>query len=233
MSLSNRSKSAIPGSGAIALQRKSLHDLVVDRLREMIVFGELKPGDRIVENDLAEQLGVSRTPLREAIKTLTLDGLVDSPIHRGARVKPFEPAEIQDLFDVIACLEALAAQRAAERIAATDLEELETLHADMQAHFAAGDRDSYFDLNSRIHDRIVEMAENETLLDIHRRLMLRARRGRYFAIVSPDRWTEALDEHEALMRALRAKSGSMAFEIWRQHLLNTGNAVLASCQMVK
>ena len=81
------------------LDRSSLHVRVVDALRRMIVTGELAPGERIVESDLAERLGVSRTPMREAIKTLVLDGLVDSPIHRGARVKPLELSEVDALFD--------------------------------------------------------------------------------------------------------------------------------------
>lgn len=221
------------GPEATHLERKSLHERVVDRLRDMIVFGELAPGARIVESDLAERLGVSRTPLREAIKTLTTDGLVDSPINKGARVKPLEAAEIESLFDVIAVLEGLAAERAATRLAESDLKEFETLHSEMTRHYNLGDRGEYFAINSEIHERIVRFAANEPLTDMHRRLMLRARRGRFIAIVSPERWAEALAEHTQLLQAFRRRDGGAAFQIWRKHLENTGRAVLQSRQALE
>lgn len=210
------------------VERKSLHDQVVEALRSMIVLGELAPGTRIVENELAERLGVSRTPLREALKTLVLDGLIDSQIHRGARVKPLEPEETRALFDVIAVIEGLAAQCAARNMAAEELAALEDLHCRMRQCYDRGDRTAYFDINSAIHDQIVHLAANPVLTDTHLRLMLRARRGRYLAIVSRERWQEAMEEHEALMQAFRDNSPASAFAIWQTHLTNTGIAVLQS-----
>lgn len=212
------------------IRRQSLHDEVVTTLREMIVTGELQPGQRIVEQDLSAQLGVSRTPIREAIKTLTLDGLVESPAHRGAMVKPLAADEIEALFDVISVLEALAAECAARRMEPREMKKLETLHERMKQAYDDGNRTRYFDLNSDIHDFLVEHSGNPILIETHARLMLRARRGRFLAIASHDRWAEALQQHEDLMTALRARDAETAARIWRAHLQMTGETLLATLQ---
>lgn len=212
------------------IKRSSLHDEVVAALREMIVKGELEPGARIVEQELSQQLGVSRTPIREAIKTLVLDGLIDSPVHRGARVKPLEAEEIQSLFDVISVLEALAAERAAHNLKPGELSKLETLHRNMRAAFKNENRPRYFELNSAIHEYLMLHSANEILLDTHARLMLRASRGRYLAILSGVRWSEAMEQHESLMQALRDRDAEAAFKIWRNHLTMTGEALLQTMQ---
>lgn len=212
------------------IRRQSLHDEVVATLREMIVTGELQPGQRIVEQELSAQLGVSRTPIREAIKTLTLDGLVESPAHRGAMVKPLAAEEIEALFDVISVLEALAAECAGRRMEPREMKKLETLHARMKQAYDDNDRTRYFDLNSDIHDFLVEHSGNPILIETHERLMLRARRGRYLAIASHDRWAEAMQQHEDLMAALRARDAETAARIWRAHLQMTGETLLATLQ---
>ncbi len=213
-----------------AIKRSSLHDEVVAALRKMIVSGALGPGERILEKELSTQLGVSRTPIREAIKTLTLDGLVDSPAHRGARVKPLEPAEIHALFDVIAMLESLAAERAATGLTPRQMRKLETLHGRMRTAYDDGNRARYFDLNTEIHDFLVAHSGNSILRDTHERLMLRANRGRYLAILSGTRWAEAMRQHEDLMEALRAGEATRAATIWRIHLEMTGQALLQSLE---
>lgn len=218
--------------GKKRILKTSLHDHVVDALREMIVTGELKAGDRIVENELSEILGVSRTPIREAIKTLTLDGLVESPVHRGARVKPLRPLEVKELFDVIAVIEALAAEHTAKQITDRELKKLETKHNRMKQHFDAFERDAYFQLNSEIHEAIVELSGSEVIEITHKRLMLRASRGRYLAIMDRDRWQEGMNEHDSLMDAFRSRDPSAAFNIWRLHLERTGEAVLRGLEEV-
>lgn len=228
-------KQEVGGSGAPAnrsraatIKRSSLHDEVVAALRNMIVAGDLKPGERIVEQELSNQLGVSRTPIREAIKTLALDGLIDSPVHRGARVKPLEAEEIRALFDVISVIEALAAEHAALGLRPVDMRKLETLHRNMRAAFESRNRKRYFELNTAIHDFLVQKSGNDILCDTHARLMLRANRGRYLAILSEDRWREAMEQHEDLMHVLRANDAEAAFKIWRGHLAMTGETLLLS-----
>ena len=203
----------------------ALAERVAVRLRDMVIKGVLRPGDRIVERRLCAELCVSRTPMREALKLLRQDGLVEISRNRGARVLSFGPEEASDLFEVIAALEAEAATRFCASASEETRTHLEHLHARMLAFRAAGDLDGYFDTNSVIHDAIVEGAGNAVLSDSHSRLMLRARRGRYMAIMDVARLDQAVHEHEALMAALRARAPDAAHAIWRAHLRNTGSSV--------
>ncbi|MEM6549840.1 MAG: GntR family transcriptional regulator [Pseudomonadota bacterium] len=198
---------------------------LADILRDRIVRGALAPDERIVERKLCAELDVSRTPLREALKLLEIDGLVEIHRNRGARVAPLGSADARHLFEVLAGIEATAAALAAERIGAEAMATLEGLHARMLARFHAGERDAYFELNSRIHEGVLAAAANPYLSETHARLMLRAMRGRYAAIMEPQRLSEAVGEHEALMAALRVRNGAAAGRIWRRHLLRTGETV--------
>lgn len=198
---------------------------VVQHLRDAIVTGRIKPGDRIVERHLCAELNVSRTPVREALKLLELDGLVAISRNRGAEVTAFTPDEATRLFDVIAVLEGLAARRTAERADAGTLGRLEELHARMVFHYNRSQIDPYFEINSAVHDLVVSACGNPELAATHARLMLRARRGRYMAIMSPDRWRQSVGEHEALMAALRARDPDAAAAAWTAHLAHTGETL--------
>ena len=212
----------------VRLTRLSLPAQVAETLREMIVTGELGAGQKVPVALLSEQLGVSPTPLREALKVLAAEGLVELLPNRGARVASYTVEDARHLFEVIAGMESLAAELAAQRMAAADLAELEELHEAMRGHFERGEKPEYFELNSRIHARIIALAQNEVLATVHKGLMVRANRGRFIAITDPDRWVQAMDEHEELMAALRARDWQAARAIWRTHLQHTGRAVCAA-----
>lgn len=210
----------------LLISRQSLHYQVADKMREMIVHGDLAAGEKVPVGALSAQLGVSPTPLREALKILGEEGLVELLPNRGARVAPFTSEQATALFEVIAGLEGLAAELATKRMGEADLAELEELHARMRDAFAARKRQHYFELNNRIHDAIVALSRNDVLIPTHQRLLVRARRGRYIAIVDPGRWEEAMAEHEAVMDAFRRRNAAKAAKVWRQHLERSG-AVLA------
>ncbi len=219
------------GSNSVGTKRyypiahQSLHSEVAGILRQLIMRGDLAPGARIVEKSLCEQLNVSRTPLREALKVLESEELVQILPHRGAMVCGFTPQDAQSLFEVIARLEGLAAELVARRIDRVALSELESLHQRMRGHYEHEEREQYFALNSEIHQQIIAWCGNEVLQTTHARLLVRASRGRYMAIFDPHRWEEAMEEHEALMQALREGSAEQAGRIWQTHLENTGRAV--------
>ncbi len=213
------------GAPDIVVARQSLDESVADHLRSMIIRGELSPGDKLRLPELARELGVSTTPLREALKILAEEAIVEWTPGRGARVAPIRAEETGALFDVIASLEALAAELTAQRASAADFDELQMLHINMRACFERRERDPYFELNSRIHDRIFALAANPILQATRARLHVRASRGRYIAIVDETRWQEAMREHDELMRALVERDCARAHEIWRRHLINTGAAV--------
>ncbi|MCV3273446.1 GntR family transcriptional regulator [Roseobacter sinensis] len=196
-------------------------------LRDRIVKGELAPRDRIVERRLSAELHVSRTPVREALKLLEADGLIEITHHRGALVSEYRSEDAVRLFDVIAVLEGLAARRLAEQMSAATLQQLEDFHGQMLEHHRAGRSEQYFDLNTMIHDVIVGNCGNPVVADTHRRLIARARRGRFLAIMDPERLDQAVDEHQQLMRALRASDPSAASDIWETHLRHTGDTLAA------
>ncbi|MCS0501943.1 GntR family transcriptional regulator [Ancylobacter mangrovi] len=198
---------------------------VANDLRDRIIRGDLPPGGRIVERALCEMLAVSRTPLREALKLLEVEGLVELSQNKGARIMSFTPEEASNLFEVIAGLESLAAEIAATRIEAADLDRLDDMHARMLVHYRLQEKDPYFELNSTIHDTIVRLSGNPILIATHSNLMLRARRGRYMAIIDPLRWEESVNEHEAFMAALHARDAEAARRVWKRHLLRTGETV--------
>lgn len=212
---------AAPGDDAPV----ALAERVADHLRDLVVRGALAPGQRIVERRLCAELKVSRTPMREALKLLRQDGLVEISRNCGARVTSYDGRSAIDLFEAIGALEAAAAERITRMLDAATLERFEALHAQMLTYFDDDRLDAYFDVNSRIHDLIVDGCGNAVLADSRRRLMLLARRGRYMAIMDAARWRQAVSEHETLMRALRARDEAGAHAIWRAHLANTGVAV--------
>nr|WP_269142375.1 FCD domain-containing protein [Mangrovicoccus algicola] len=132
-----------------------------------------------------------------------------------------------DLFEVIAALESLSAGRLARAAGAAEMEELEELHDRMLVFHKIGNHTDYFDTNSAIHDLIVERAGNPVIQATHRRLIARARRGRYLAIMDPARLRQAVEEHCILMEALRARDAGAAEAVWRRHLAHTGESVAA------
>lgn len=225
---SDEARRTPPSSTKTKLSRREpFAHQVANTLRDRIIRGDLPAGGRIVERSLCETLAVSRTPLREALKLLELEGLIELSQNRGARIMSFTAEEASDLFEVIAGLESLAAEIATLRMGTADLKELDEMHARMLAHYHRREKDPYFELNSAIHDRIVRLSRNPVLVATHANLMLRARRGRYMAIVDPQRWEESASEHEALMTALHARDAEAARRVWKRHLLRTGETVRA------
>lgn len=208
-------------------RRIPLARTVADTLRDMIVRGELAPGSRVIERTVCARIQVSRTPMREALKLLEAEGLIELSQHKGARIMSFSEAEARDLFEVIAGLESLAAELAVTRLDGTGLERLETMHSQMLLHYRERQIEPYFSINTEVHDFIVEASRNPVLIEAHQRLTLRARRGRYMAIIDPARLAQSVDEHEELMNACRRRDPEAARLTWRAHLDHTGDTVVA------
>lgn len=209
------------------IARRALHDEVVRRLRDLIIEGDLAPGTRIPERELCERFGISRTPLREALKVLASEGLVDLQHHRGALVSRLTPEAVDDMFQVMGALEALAGESACERVQDQDIAEIESLHRQMLEHYQRQELYEYFQLNQRIHERLVEAAGNPVLSNLYRSLSVRIRRARYMANLSPERWKQAVAEHEQILVALRARDGQRLSRLLREHLLHKAVVVKA------
>ena len=200
--------------------RRPLHQEAAERLRDMIVEGELAPGERITEQSLCDHMGLSRTPLREAIKTLTSEGLIDFQPNRGASVASLSLDDIEDTFRVIGALEALAGELACANLRNDDVAEIRVMHYQMALHRARGERLEYFNLNQKIHEKIVALSGNAVLLETHKRLGGRIRRHRFAENLAPERWDQAVSEHEEMLDALDERDGRKLAEVLRRHLDN-------------
>lgn len=202
------------------IARRSLHDEVVERLRDLIVEGELEPGKRVPERVLCERFGISRTPLREALKVLASEGLVELLPNRGAVVAPLTVVELDEIIEVMVALEGLAGLLAASRMSDAGLVEVKALHYEMLACHARADLHSYFKLNQAIHLAIIEGAGNATLAQTYGALNGRIRRFRYMANLSGERWDHAVAEHEEILAALTRRDSALLSRLLSDHLRN-------------
>jgi len=207
---------------------KPRYDDVVSGIRDLIVEGELAPGSHIAERVLCERFGVSRTPLREALKVLASEGLIELAPNRGARVLLLTEEDVEEMFEVMGTLEALAGELAARHITGEQLAEVKALHYQMALHYARGELMPYFRLNQEIHGKIFEIGGNRTLMTVYSGLAGRIRRARYIANISKPRWAEALDEHEQILTALGTRDGGTLGSILKDHLRKTCETVKQS-----
>ena len=187
----------------------------------MVLDGDLAVGERLHDANLADMLGVSRTPIREALKLLAREGLVDLLPGRGARVAAYSLEDLIALIEVIAGLERHACELAAERMTVRDFDTIQRMHDEMAACHSADQRHDYSRLNQDIHIGLVALAGNTTLTATHAGLITRARRGRHDALESKERWVEAMAEHNQLMTALAQRDGRLAGDIMLRHDLHT------------
>lgn len=206
-------------------ERVALHELARDRLRALIVRGDLAPGLALQETQLSEELGISRTPLREALKLLAAEGLLELRSNRSSQIAPLRQNEIDELFEVLSAIEGTAAQLAASRITPQELRRLTQLQQRMEACHDSGKLEDYFRINQEIHSFIVACAKNGVLRSTHDTLLARAERARYFALSSRSRWDDSVREHRQILKALKAHDALEAARALSQHVLRTGRAV--------
>jgi DNA-binding GntR family transcriptional regulator len=218
------------GPATMRLERQRLHDTVVEHLRHLIVEGVLAPGTKLNERELCETLGISRTPLREAMKVLGAEGLVDILPNRGASVSRMSETEIWETFELMSGLEALSGELACERITAVELAEIKALHYAMLSCKAQNDLPGYYSRNQAIHDKINEAARNSVLRHTYLTLNRRLQALRFKSNFRADKWDSAVHDHEEMIKALDARDGKKLSAVLRQHLLDKRDAVLAVAQ---
>lgn len=184
----------------------------------MIIEGDLPPGTRINEGQIGNHLGVSRTPLREAIKFLASEGLIELVPSRGAVVKKFSPKEVRDMMTVLQQMEQYAAVRACAIASPEAIGQVRALHDQMIGRYRKGDRMSYYKLNQQIHTSIVALADNAALSDVHAILQTRLKRVRFISHEGAEKWARAVAEHEAIIAALEARDAGRLSAVMGQHL---------------
>jgi DNA-binding GntR family transcriptional regulator len=200
------------------ISRKTLHDELAGLIRIMIVQGELSPGQRIPEQALCSRFGVSRTPLREALKVLSVERLVRLLPNRGAMVVRVTPKEAEDLISVLGALEAFAGGLACANIDDRQLGEIRTMHNRMVEHFRRNEKWPYIELNRAIHEAVILAAGNEVLAEIYHMLKTRLSSVLSVARSPPPRWSEAVDDHQRMLGALEARDGAAMQLAARRHI---------------
>lgn len=210
----------------ISIPRAALHEQVAQRLRQMLVEGRIAPGAKLNERELSELLRVSRTPLREAIKMLAAEGLVELLPNRGAIAVSLSESDVQNTFEVIAGLEGLAGELAAQRITADELAEVQAMQFEMMAAYTRRDLSAYYTLNARIHNAITAAAKNPVLSTVYNQVNARLQALRFRSNQDGDKWKRAVKEHEKMIEALVARDGAAMREVLLTHLRNKRDVVL-------
>ena len=204
----------------------ALYEQVAERLRQRIFAHELQPGDWIDEQSLALEYGISRTPLREALKVLAAEGLVVLKPRRGCYVTELSERDVDEVFPVMAVLEGKVAELAARRITSADLARLEAIHAELEKHAAANNADRFFEANQRFHNALQDIAGNRylaQLIDDARKVIKLTRRD---SLRLEGRLKQSLAEHRDILDALHRKDPAEAQRRMHDHLIS-GRTALA------
>jgi len=200
---------------ALSLAPRALYEEVAELLRQRIFARELEPGSWIDELKLAEEYGISRTPLREALKVLAAEGLVTMKVRRGAYVTEVSEKDLADVYHLLSLLESDAAGVVAQQATDAELAELQTLHDALEA--AVGERDRFFALNEQFHMRVLELARNrwreQMVADLRKVMKL----NRHNSLLKTGRIEESLAEHRAIVSALAQRNASLAVQRMREH----------------
>jgi DNA-binding GntR family transcriptional regulator len=200
------------------LDIRALHQDVAGKIREMIRNGALVRGQRIIEAELCERMGVSRTPLREALRVLESEGLMELIPHKGVHIRQPSMNEIQEMFEVMGVLEGTCARLAAQKMTAGAWRKIERLHQKLEAHYKKGDREKYIAVNNIFHALIQELAGNRVLDDIVRRLREKVALYRHQQIYEPRRFDQSIREHREILDALRRRDLDAVETRMKHHL---------------
>jgi DNA-binding GntR family transcriptional regulator len=210
----------------ISIPRAALHEQVAHRLRQMLVEGRIAPGAKLNERELSEVLNVSRTPLREAIKMLAAEGLVELVPNRGAIALQLTEQDVMNTFEVMAGLEAQSGELAAQRITDAELDEIRAMHYEMLAAYTRKDLSTYYTLNAKIHRAINAAAKNPVLSATYNQVNARLQALRFRSNQDGQKWKRALSEHEKMIDALAARDAQAMRDVLLTHLHNKREVVL-------
>lgn len=215
----------------LAIPRPGLHEQVTVRLRKMLVEGQIEPGAKLNERTLCEALCISRTPLREAIKSLAAEGLVVLLPNRGAKAFQMSLEDINHTFELMGSLEGTSGELSALRITKQEMAEIEALHYEMKAAFTRRDLSNYYRLNAAIHSAINDAAKNPALSATYQQVNSRLQALRFQSNQDGDKWSHAMQEHDEMVSALQKRDGAALRKILMRHLEHKRAVVIAQLQI--
>jgi|TARA_Y100000031_G_C8149923_1_gene351842 DNA-binding GntR family transcriptional regulator len=207
------------------IHRQPLAIQVASRIRDLIATDQFPPGTPLKEVNLCKQLSVSRTPLREALKQLIAEGLVEQIPYRGVVVCNPDQASIEQMLELLGALEGFAGEMACLRATREEIDAIRVLTQQMHETYEKDERLSYYKINQSIHRSIVEFSKNKELIRSHERLNSRLYRIRFLSNRRTDRWHTAIEEHDAILRNLEQREGLKLNKLLREHLGHTWTKV--------
>jgi DNA-binding GntR family transcriptional regulator len=213
-------------TGKTLIPRQGLHDVVAERLRQGIVEGLLEPGVRLNERVLCELMGVSRTPMREAIKKLAGEGLIRLEPNKGAVVARLTREEVAAAFEVIANLESLSGVLAAQRATDAEIKAVLSMQEKMEKAYRKKDLSSYYQINAEIHNAINRAAGNPVLAEVFRSINQRLQSLRFRSNLDAKKWAAAVKEHAAIAKALASRDEALLGRLLSEHLNHKRDIVL-------
>jgi DNA-binding GntR family transcriptional regulator len=210
----------------LSIPQAALHQYAQEKLRQMLIEGVIAPGSKLNERELSSGLDVSRTPLREAIRALAAEGLVELIPNRGAVALQLTEADVVNTFEVMAGLEGLSGELAATRITDSELSEIKAMHYEMLAAYTRSELPNYYRLNAKIHEAINAAAKNPVLTQTYARVNARLQALRFRSNQEQKKWMRAVKEHEQMVEALETRDAQGLRNVLQQHLFNKRDAVL-------
>lgn len=229
----SRQCTGLPGPQLIETMNRiaptALYQEVAERLRQRIYAHELPPGTWIDEQKLAEQYGISRTPLREALKVLASEGLVELKPRRGCYVTEISRQDLDDIFPLIAMLEGRCAAEAVRRSRSADIAALRAIHDTLEAAARDGQIEAFFEANQAFHKKIQALSGNRWLLSVIQDLRKVLKMSRFHSLSLEGRLQQSLDEHRAILASIQAGDAEKAERLMHDHLLS-GREALAKMQ---
>lgn len=211
----------------LSIPRTALHNQVTHRLRQMLVENQIAPGAKLNERTLCETLNISRTPLREAIKALAAEGLVELLPNRGAVAVALSEEDVHNTFEVMAGLEGQSGMLAAQRITDAELNEIRALHLEMMAAHVRRDLSTYYRLNAAIHRAINAAAKNPVLAATYDQVNARLQALRFRSNQDEEKWNNAMSEHTQMIDALQARDAVALRDVLVKHLEHKREVVIA------
>lgn len=203
-----------------------LRDMVFKALMDAIMLGQLSPGERLLEVQLAEEMGVSRTPVREAIRRLELEGFVVMVPRKGAYVAGLSVADVEAVYEIRTALETLAVRLAAQRMVAEDYKQLDALAEKMRDTWQEGNVENWVELDAKFHELLYRFSRNDRLVQMMNNIMEQLSRYRIISLANVEVRHNSLSEHEAVIEALRRHDSEAASAAAAQHIANTEQSLI-------
>jgi len=207
-------------------KHQTLREKIANSIREAIIKGSLKPGERIAEPDLAEKFGISRTPLREAFRQLESEGFLTTIPRRGAVVSSLTEKDVKEFYEIKSLLEGYAASLATEKLTEKDLKKMSSINFQLEKLAEDGDAKGFFKIHNDFHDVFWKAAGNEKLFELINNVMKQFRRFRIASLILPGRMSISVSQHKQIIEAFKNKDKDLAKQLVMENAKIGGEVLL-------